>query len=133
MQSFGYGGLTPPALSNIEEIAGAGVRFRHHWSMPACSPSRALLFEGRFPFRSNLYGALGPADLANSMVSSFDITTPKLLKQSGYESALFGKFHLSLQGNNPDGRGDPGKGNRLPDRRLHAADRGGSTWRCALP
>lgn len=105
MQAFGYWGLTPPAMSNIEEIAGAGVGFRNHLSMPACSPSRAVLFEGRFPFRSNLYGALGPADLLNSVVSSFDSTTSKLLKQSGYESVLFEKFHLALQGNNLDGPG----------------------------
>lgn len=107
MKAFGYGGLTPPAMPNIDKIAASGVRFRNNWSMPACSPSRAVFFEGRFPMRSNVFGALGPSDLANSMVSPFDITAPKLLKQRNYQSGLFGKFHLGLQGNSPYGLAMP--------------------------
>ncbi len=52
-------------------IADAGIRFRNTWSMPACSTSRAVIFNGRFPLRTNVYGALGPDDLANSMVSPY--------------------------------------------------------------
>ena len=107
LPAFGYGGATPPAMPNVNAIANSGVRFRNNWSMPACSPSRAVFFEGRFPMRSNVLGALGPDDLANSMVSPFDITVPKLLKQRDYHSGLFGKFHLGLQGNNPYGLGMP--------------------------
>jgi len=103
MRVFGYGGATPPSTPTIETLAGAGVRFHNTWSMPACSTSRAAIFNGRFPFRTNVLGALGPDDLANSMVSPYEMTTPKLLAQRGYESALFGKFHLGLQGNNPAG------------------------------
>ncbi|MFN5745336.1 MAG: sulfatase-like hydrolase/transferase [Methylococcaceae bacterium] len=91
-----------PAMPNISGIANQGIRFRNNWSMPACSPSRAVFFEGRFPMRSNVMGALGPYDAANSMVSPFDYTAPKLLKERKYKSALFGKFHLGLQGNSPD-------------------------------
>ena len=92
---------TLPAMPNIGAVADKGIRFRNNWSMPACSPSRAVFFEGRFPMRSNVLGALGPYDAANSMVSPFDYTAPKLLKERGYKSALFGKFHLGLQGNSP--------------------------------
>jgi hypothetical protein len=35
------------------------------------------------------------------MVSPYEVTLPKLLKERGYESALFGKFHIGLQQNNP--------------------------------
>lgn len=103
MTSFGYGGHTAAAMPIINQIAKSGIRFRNNWSMPACSPSRAVFFEGRFPMRSNVLGALGPNDLSNSMVSTFDMTAPKLLKKKNYESGLFGKFHLGLQGNNPYG------------------------------
>ena len=57
--------------------------------------------------RTNVLGALGPNDLANSMVSPYEMTAPKLLASEGYESALFGKFHLGLQGNNPAGYAMP--------------------------
>ena len=70
---------------------------------PACSTSRAVFFAGRFPFRTNVLGALGPDDLANSMVSPFETTAPKLLSRRGYESALFGKFHITLPGYDPAG------------------------------
>ena len=107
MRSFGYGGIAPPAMPNINQLAGNGIRFRNNWSMPACTPSRAVFFEGRFPLRTNVLGALGPNDLANSMVSPYEMTTPKLLSQRNYQSALFGKFHLGLQGNNPFAYGMP--------------------------
>ncbi|MDX2165423.1 MAG: sulfatase-like hydrolase/transferase [Deltaproteobacteria bacterium] len=103
MASFGYGGDTPPSMPNIDELADRGIRFRNTWSMPACSTSRAVFFESRWPLRTNVKGALGEDDLANSMVSPYEVTVPKLLKAQGYESALFGKFHIALQGNDPYG------------------------------
>lgn len=103
MASFGYGGKTPAAMPNIDALAKNGIRFRNNWSMPLCSPSRAIFFEGRFPIRSHVTSALGPSDLANSMVSPFEYTAPKILKKKNYTSGLFGKFHLGLQGNNPFG------------------------------
>src|SRR5690606_6385446 len=88
-------------------IASAGIRFRNTWTMPECSPSRAAFFAGRYPFRTNVYQALGPNDLANSQLSPFDLTVPKLLKQAGYENALFGKSHLAGPENNEAGNGAP--------------------------
>ena len=81
MQIFGYGGATPPLTPNINAIARAGVRFRNVWSMPECSPSRAVFFEGRYPLRTNVSSAILSDDLANSQVSPFEATTPKLLKR----------------------------------------------------
>src|SRR5262249_21454552 len=57
MHIFGYGGATPPRTPNIDAIARAGVRFRNTWAMPECSPSRAMFFEGRYPFRTNVFSA----------------------------------------------------------------------------
>ncbi len=102
---FGYGGATPAAMPNITAIAQAGIRFRNFWSMPACSNGRATLFTGRYPFRTHVFTALGNNDLANFMVNPNETTLPRLLKQRGYKSALFGKFHLGIQSNNPYGYG----------------------------
>lgn len=107
IRSFGYGGYTPPRLPNIDAIASAGVRFRNTWSMPECSPGRAAMFMGRYPLRTNIYAALGPYDLANSQTSVYETTTPRLLKQANYESAMFGKFHLAGPDNNQDGNATP--------------------------
>lgn len=107
LRVFGYGGATPPSTPNIDAVAGAGILFRNVWAMPACTTSRAVFFSGRFPVRTNVYGALGPDDLANSQVSPYEMTAPRLLAQRGYQSGLFGKFHLGLQGHNPAGYAMP--------------------------
>ncbi len=92
---FGYGGLTAASTPNLDAIARAGVRFRNAWSMPTCSPTRATFFVGRYPSRTNVLNAVVAPDLANSQVSPFEATTPKLLKQKGYVNAVIGKMHLS--------------------------------------
>lgn len=73
--------------------------------MPACSNGRAKLFTGRYPFRTHVFTALGNNDLANLMVNPNEETLPNLLRRRGYKSALFGKFHLGIQSNNPYGYG----------------------------
>jgi sulfatase-like protein len=118
MTVFGYGGIGPfdqapnppfqpvdrsPQLPNIDAIAQQGVLFRNTWSMPACSTSRAVFFTGRYPLRTQVFGALGQYDLANYQVSPYELTMPNLLKERGYQNALFGKFHIGLQQNNPFG------------------------------
>lgn len=107
MEVFGYGGATPPSMPNINAVAHAGVRFRNTWSMPECSPGRAAFFVGRYPFRTQLYQALGPNDHASTQISPYDVTVPKLLKQANYESAMFGKFHLAGPENNAAGNATP--------------------------
>ena len=77
----------------MDTLPRAGVRFRNTWVMPKCTPSRALFFEGRYPLRTNILNVVTGFTLANSQVSPFETTTPKLLKEVGYDSAPFGKFH----------------------------------------
>ncbi|NYT70654.1 sulfatase-like hydrolase/transferase [Pusillimonas noertemannii] len=100
MKVFGYGGKMFPILPNINAVAHAGVRFRNTWSMPECSPGRAAMFVGRYPLRTGINQAIGPNDLATSHLSPYDVTAPKLLKKAGYESGMFGKFHLGGPENN---------------------------------
>lgn len=103
LQAFGYGGALPPQTETIDAIANAGVRFRNTWSMPTCSPTRSTFFEGRYPFRSGVRNAIVSSDLANSQVSPYTLTIPKLLKeQAGYVNALIGKMHLTGSDINPD-------------------------------
>ena len=105
LEVFGFGGETPPATPTIAALASAGVSFTDAWSMPACSTTRGVMYEGRFPLRTNVKAALGPNDLSNAMTSPYAMTIPKLLAEQGYESALIGKFHIALPGLNPAGNG----------------------------
>ena len=110
MESFGYGGLDvagPPAVPSIDALADNGIRFRNTWVMPECSPSRATFMTGLYPMRTNVLQAIGPDDLANSHVSPFVMTVPKVLAAAGYESGMFGKYHMGGPENNPAGIAAP--------------------------
>ncbi len=107
LRSFGYGGVIAPKTPVLDVMASHGIRFRNVWAMPECSPSRAIFFEGRYPLRTNVFTAILTTDLANSQVSPFEVTTPKILRNAHYKSALFGKFHLAGPTNNPYGDGTP--------------------------
>ena len=107
MAAFGYGGGTAAPMPNMEAVAAAGVRFRNTWSMPECTPGRAAFFTGRYPFRTGIYQATGPNDLANSQLTPYDVTVPKLLRRAGYESGMFGKFHLAGHEHNEAGHATP--------------------------
>lgn len=107
LRSFGYGGVVAPKTPVLDLMAKHGIRFRNVWAMPECSPSRAIFFEGRYPLRTNVFTAILTTDLANSQVSPFETTTPKILRNADYKSALFGKFHLAGPTNNPYGTGTP--------------------------
>jgi arylsulfatase A-like enzyme len=101
MRALGYGGVEAAETPNIGAIAGRGLRFRNTWAMPECSPSRAMFFTGRYPLRTNVTNAITSSDLANSQMSPYEYTTPKLLKARGYTNAIFGKTHFSGSPVNP--------------------------------
>ncbi|MDZ4684726.1 MAG: sulfatase-like hydrolase/transferase [Planctomycetaceae bacterium] len=76
------------ATPNLDALAKGGIRFEHCFSMPLCGPSRAVTLSGRYPFRngvvSNGHGtAYKPGDSPS---------IAKLLQQSGYATAVAGKW-----------------------------------------
>jgi len=109
LSALGYGGTDAPVTPSINAIAEAGVRFRSTWSMPECSNGRMALLTGRYPFRTSVYQAIGPNDLANSQVSPYDVTVARMMKEAGYKSAFFGKYHLGGPENNQAENGGPGQ------------------------
>lgn len=92
---YGYGGIAPPKTPNLAAIAEAGLKFRHAWAMPTCTPTRATFFTGRYPSSTNILNAVVQTDLANSEISPYEVTLPKLLKTAGYTNAMIGKMHLT--------------------------------------
>jgi arylsulfatase A len=99
---LGYGDLgcfgSSIPTPNLNKMAREGVRLNRFYSAsPVCSPSRAALLTGRYPVRTGVVNVLMP-DSKNGLSAS-ESTIPRLLKDGGYRTACFGKWHL---GNKPE-------------------------------
>ena len=108
MKFAGYGGATPANTPVMDAIISQGVTFTNTWALPECSPSRAMYFNGRYPIRTSINSALLALDLANSQMNPDEVTTPRVLRNAGYKSALFGKAHIA---GSPSGDNNPNNSN----------------------
>jgi arylsulfatase A-like enzyme len=80
---------------NIDKLAKAGVRLEKHYVYPTCSPTRAGLLTGRNPSRFNIRAPIAGRDEA--ALPKETVTLARALQQTGYETALCGKWHLGLR------------------------------------
>jgi arylsulfatase A-like enzyme len=90
-----YGG-TSHHTPNIDGLAKEGMRFTHCFSSPFCSPSRAQLLTGRYPFQHGLKVVLDSKHQENLYLKPSQPSFPRQLKQHGYGTQIVGKWHVSL-------------------------------------
>ncbi|GAA4479978.1 arylsulfatase [Microbacterium panaciterrae] len=96
-----YGGEIP--TPNLDELARSGVRFSQFYNTARCSPSRASLLTGLHPHQTGI-GVLTRPDLPHGYRGDLDPSTPTVaetLRDAGWDTALFGKWHLSAQTDAP--------------------------------
>ncbi|MBK1884158.1 sulfatase-like hydrolase/transferase [Luteolibacter pohnpeiensis] len=90
---YGTKDVHTPAADSIAEH---GVRFTQFYSgAPICSPSRACLLTGRYPFRAGVTGNIGFGRGVVGMPAK-EITMAKVFKDAGYQTAHIGKWHLGF-------------------------------------
>lgn len=87
---FGADGFETP---NIDRLASDGGKYTHWYAAQGvCSASRTALLTGCYPNRIGIHGALGPGNQHG--INSSETTLAELVKQKGYKTAIFGKWHL---------------------------------------
>ncbi|NOR15483.1 MAG: sulfatase-like hydrolase/transferase [Candidatus Aminicenantes bacterium] len=91
----GYGDLAchgNPVLKTpqLDALYAHSLRFTKFQVSPTCSPTRSCLMTGRHEFKNGVTHTLGERErLAQSSV-----TIAEVLKQAGYATGIFGKWHL---------------------------------------
>ncbi|MEM7557821.1 MAG: sulfatase-like hydrolase/transferase [Planctomycetota bacterium] len=99
-------GSTDLRTPSIDRLAKQGVRFTQAYAHAVCCPSRAGLMTGRHPQRSGVnnwtQGDRKGSDSRNTNMAAEELTIAEILKAEGYDTALFGKWHLGAkQGHGP--------------------------------
>lgn len=91
----GYGDLSchgNPVLKtpNIDRLYTEGVRFSQFYVSPTCSPTRSALMTGRHEFRNGVTHTI----LERERLTLKATTLAQVLKNAGYTTGVFGKWHL---------------------------------------
>jgi N-acetylgalactosamine-6-sulfatase len=85
---------------NLDRLASQGTLFTQFYtSNPVCSPSRTGFMSGQYPARHRIHGHLATAEMneQRGMPNWLDPAAPmlpRLLREVGYATAHFGKWHL---------------------------------------
>ncbi|GAA6204578.1 arylsulfatase [Thalassotalea sp. SU-HH00458] len=91
----GYGDLSlhgNPILKtpHLDSLGKQSTRLTNYHVAPTCSPTRAGLLTGRWNNRTGVWHTI----MGRSMLRENEKTLADLLKVNGYQTAMFGKWHL---------------------------------------
>lgn len=78
---------------NIDALARGGAVLDQFYSEPMCTPSRAALMTGRYPFRYGLQTIVIPSAGRYGLATD-EWLLPQALGDAGYRTAIVGKWHL---------------------------------------
>jgi arylsulfatase A-like enzyme len=78
---------------HIDKLAEGGARLESFYVTPMCTPTRAALMTGRYPFRYGLQTFVIPAALTYGLPTD-EWLLPQALQEAGYRTAIVGKWHI---------------------------------------
>lgn len=92
-QDVGVFGSPNIKTPNLDQMAADGVKMTHYYAAQAvCSASRAGILTGCYPNRIGIHNALGPDNTHG--INDTETTLAEMLKEKGYATAIYGKWHL---------------------------------------
>ena len=98
-------GATAIKTPHIDQLAAEGLRFTSGYcSASTCTPTRYSLLTGTYAFRAERTGIAPPNGPA--IIKPGTPTFASIVQQSGYKTAVIGKWHLGLGDPKPDWNGE---------------------------
>jgi len=92
-QGYGDLGITGNDQINtpiIDAFARKSIRLNNFYVSPVCAPTRSSLMTGRYSLRTGIRDTYN----GGAIMASNEITLAEMLKQGGYTTGIFGKWHL---------------------------------------
>ena len=92
-QGYGDFGLTGNPLietPNLDAMATRSARMTNFYVSPVCAPTRASLMTGRYNYRTRVVDTF----LGRAMMETGEVTLAEILRDAGYSTGIFGKWHL---------------------------------------
>ncbi|BDS08562.1 arylsulfatase [Oceaniferula spumae] len=94
---LGFTGHPKIKTPHLDALAKGGATFNHFYS-PAqvCSPTRSAMLTGRMPHRHGIYSFIGGSSGNLTHLPKSEVTITQTLRKAGYQTAIIGKWHCSL-------------------------------------
>ncbi len=87
---LGFHGNPYISTPGLDQLASESVRFRNFYVCPVCAPTRSTILTGRYHPRTGVYDTYN----GGAIMATEEVTIAELLKESGYATGIFGKWHL---------------------------------------
>lgn len=106
---------------NLDTLHDTSTRFDRFLVSPTCSPTRAALMSGRHPMKNGITHTI----LERERMNPETITLPSILRDAGYTTGIFGKWHLGDEDTHqPHNRG-------FDEAFIHGAGGIGQRYKCS--
>ena len=92
--SYGGGKAIGAETPHIDRLAAEGLRLTSAYAQNTCTPTRSAILTGRLPVRTGLTRPILAGDKLTVNPWEGEISLPKILGESGYNTLLVGKWHI---------------------------------------
>lgn len=87
---FGFTGNPHVKTPHLDELATKSIQLTNFYVSPVCAPTRASLLTGRYSLRTGIRDTYN----GGAIMATEEITIAELLRDAGYSTGVFGKWHL---------------------------------------
>lgn len=90
----GYWNSGKVNMPHLTNLVAEGTTFTDAHSSPLCAPSRYMFLSGNYQHRGERYPSMWNLNYKSNQFSKGQMSLATLLKDNGYDTAMFGKWHL---------------------------------------